>query len=411
VSHPSPSAVPRPKMQLPLISPPASPPPPPPSLQLIGTQGDIRYYEQPAKGVLNPPESTGMPFWSINPYIGCAFGCAYCYARYAHRYVAERRTATGAVGTEELTELPPWLAFERRIFVKRNAAEVLRNTLQGHRPQATGHRTARPGAREQGSEHDSRFPIPASPHRAESRVTSHESRLARLWKGETVVIGTATDPYQPAERHYRVTRGILEVLAEEQGLSIVIITKSAIITRDVDLLAQLSNRSALTIHLSLITLDRELARRIEPRAPTPEARVRALERLADAGIDVGINIMPVLPGITDRPAMLDAVVRRVKAAGASHVNACALRLRASARRRYLPFIETEFPSLAGSYRAAFANGHQVGDAYREGLSRFLRERCRKHGITYGSKTVREEPRPAGEPEPPEAGQLALSLDS
>jgi DNA repair photolyase len=377
-------------MQLPLI---ASPEPSPlPLLELIGTQGDIRYYDQPAKGVLNSPESTGMPFWSINPYVGCAFGCAYCYARYAHRYVAERKTAAGSDDGHELTELPPWLAFERRIFVKRNAAEVLRHTLEGQRPLAKRQQNQAPG------------PKPQAP--------GPESRLSKLWKGETVVIGTATDPYQPAERTYRVTRSVLEVLAAEKGLSVVIITKSALITRDVDLLASLANRSRLTIHLSLITLDRELARRIEPRAPTPEARVRALERLSKAGIDVGINVMPVLPGITDRPAMLDAVVRRVKEAGASHINACALRLRSTARRRYLPFIELEFPRLAPAYRTAYTGRDQMGDAYREGLSRFMRSRCNKHGITYGSRRGDGSGSPpAEEPEVRESDQLVLSLSS
>lgn len=362
-------------VQLPLLAQPPEPPP----IRLIGTQGDIRYFDRAAKGVLNSPESTGMSFWSINPYVGCAFGCAYCYARYAHQYVAERTVTAGADHDGELAELPAWLAFERRIFVKRNAAEVLRQTLQ-----AAGHPRHR-------------------------RAASPASRVTQIWRGETIVIGTATDPYQPAERHYRVTRGILEVLAAEQGLSVCIITKSALITRDLDLLRTLANRSAFTVHLSLITLDRELARRIEPRAPTPEARLRALERLAAAGLDVGINIMPVLPGITDRPAMLDAVVRRVRDAGASHVNACALRLQPAARRRYLPFIEREFPTLAGPYRAAFAAGSQVGDAYRDGLSRFLRERCRRHGITYGSRD-RRPPHATDAPVPAsDTGQLVLSL--
>ena len=380
-------------MQLPLLAPPSSPPPPP--LELIGTQGDIRYYDQPAKGVLNGPEVTGMGFWSINPYVGCAFGCAYCYARYAHRYVAERKTAAGADDAGELTELPSWLAFERRIFVKRNAAEVLRETLRGQRPEARGQKK---GQRPEVGGQRSTDP--------ESRV-SHPARLARLWQGEAIVIGTATDPYQPAERQYRVTRGILEVLAEEKGLSVTVITKSALITRDIDVLRELSSRSEFTIHLSLITLDRELARRIEPRAPTPEARLRALDRLSHAGIDVGINIMPVLPGITDRPAMVDAVIRRVRDAGASYVNACALRLRSAARKRYLPFIDSEFPRLSTAYRTAFSAGHQMGDAYREGLSRFMRERCRKHGIVYGSRREREDSPDLDEPEAPETNQLAL----
>jgi DNA repair photolyase len=368
-------------VQLPLIAPPT--PLSPPALEQIGSQGDIRYYDQPARSVLNSPESTGMPFWSINPYVGCAFGCAYCYARYAHTYVAERKTAAGADEEQALTELPPWLAFERRIFVKRNAAAVLRTALSA-------------GRSVHGVAEDSQFPIP-------------DSRVSKLWKGETVVIGTATDPYQPAERHFRVTRSILEVLAQEQGLSVCIITKSALVTRDIDLLQVLANRSSLTIHLSLITLDRELARRIEPRAPTPQARVRALQRLSGAGIDVGINIMPVLPGITDKPAMLDAVVRQVKEAGASHVNACALRLQSAARKRYLPFIELEFPTLYRAYRSAFAGGYQMGDAYREGLSRFMRQRCRKHGIWYGHSRDRGEARVTREPDDAGDDQLALAF--
>ena len=373
-------------MQLPLIASPSPPAPPPPHLELIGTQGDIRYYDQPAKGVLNGPEVTGMGFWSINPYVGCAFGCAYCYARYAHRYVAERKTMEGADEGHELTELAPWLAFERRIFVKRNAAEVLRATLRGQTSKG----------RSQNSQPQAPGPRPQA--------------LQKLWKGETIVIGTATDPYQPAERQYRVTRGILEVLAEEKGLSVTVITKSALITRDIDVLRELSSRSAFTIHLSLITLDRELARRIEPRAPTPEARVRALERLASAGISVGINVMPVLPGITDRPAMLDAVIRRVKDAGASYINACALRLRSAARKRYLPFIDAEFPKLSTAYRTAYSSGHQVGDAYRDGLSRFMRERSRKHGILYGSRRgERDDLDVPDEPEVPESNQLLLTL--
>ena len=398
-------------MQLPLITPPEPSPPPP--LELIGTQGDIRYYDQPAKGVLNSPESTGMPFWSINPYVGCAFGCAYCYARYAHRYVAERKTAAGSDEGHELTELPPWLAFERRIFIKRNAAEVLRETLRGHRPEATGHRRGQRSELRSQSGSPPSHESPVTSHQSitshQSPVTSHQSRVTKIWRGEPIVIGTATDPYQPAERTYRVTRSVLEVLAGEKGLSVCVITKSALITRDIDVLRELANRSSFTIHLSLITLDRELARRIEPRAPTPEARVRALERLAAAGIDVGINVMPVLPGITDRPAMLDAVVRRVKDAGASHINACALRLQSAARKRYLPFIEMEFPTLYPAYRTAYSGGSQMNDTYREGLSRFMRERCRKHGIWYGHSRDRETTA-VDEPEVLETNQLALSLD-
>jgi DNA repair photolyase len=380
--------------QLPFDSPIRRRPPP---IEAIGVQKDIRYYGTSAKGVLNSPETTGMGFWSINPYVGCAFGCAYCYARYAHRYVAERTIAAAAPDVplrDDLAELPAWLAFERRIFVKRNAAEVLREQLRAARK---GSRSMRRGS----------------------------SRSGGLWRGEGIGIGTATDPYQPAERLFRVTRGVLEVLAEERGLAVWITTKSPLVTRDVDVLARIAARSEVTVHISLITLDRELARRIEPRAPTPEARVRAIARLAEAGIDTGVNIMPVLPGLTDQPAMLDALVRRVAEAGAGYINTCALRLQSSARRRYLPFIEQEFPHLAARYRAAYANGYQVSDRYREGLRRFLKARCREHGVRYGAEEDEEESandgvsaEPDGEavpgggdPEPDEDRQLDLELGS
>ena len=336
-------------------------------LPVIGEQKDIRYFGTVARGILNGPEVTGMGFWSVNPYVGCAFGCAYCYARYAHRYVMER-AATSLAPDHEVREsaesMPPWLAFERRVFVKENAPELLRRTLR------------------QGSD-----------------------RHLRLLDGESIVIGTATDPYQPAERKFRVTRRVLEVLAEHPGLSIVIITKSPLITRDIDVLTRIARHSSLSIHLSLITLDRALARRLEPRAPTPEARVRALARLREAGIYAGVNIMPVLPGITDRPADIEALVRRVAGVGATYVGACALRLRGTAKQRYLPFIAEEFPHLAARYRRAYAGRHEVSENYRAGLSHFFRRLCRRVGVPYGY--VRDDEEKDG----PEAviGQLELAL--
>jgi DNA repair photolyase len=339
---------------LPAVPPPLFPDLPPlGAIPRIGEQKDIRYYSVTAKRVLNPPESTGMGFWSINPYTGCAFGCAYCYARYAHRYAWERADTAGRVdGQAEAPGMPPWLAFERRIMVKHNAADALRRALR------------------QGSE-----------------------RHLGLVRGEAVVIGSATDPYQPAERRYRITRQILEVLAEHEGLRITIITKSPLITRDIDLLARLSRRSRLGVHLSLITLRRDLARRLEPRAPTPEARVRALGRLREAGIDTSINCMPVLPGITDNPADLEALVKRVAEAGATHVAACALRLRSAARDRYLPFIASEFPHLAERYRTAYAHSHQPSERYREGLRVFFARLCKRYGI---ANRFRDEEEASGE---------------
>lgn len=321
-------------------------------LPIIGQQKDIRYYSSFAKNVLNGPETTGMGFWSVNPYVGCAFGCAYCYARYTHRFVMERAASDDKmeeVLSERYEEMPPWLAFERNIFVKQNAPEVLARTLR----------------------HGS------------------EKHLALL-KGETIVIGTATDPYQPAERKFRVTRRILEVLAEHPGLKISIISKSPLITRDIDLLSRINRISELCIHLSLITLRRDLARKLEPRSPTPEARVRALARLREAGIDAGINCMPVLPGITDNPSDLEALVKRVSEAGATYVGACALRLRVTARKRYLPFIAQEFPHLEERYRNTYERSYNAGEKYREGLARFFDKICAKYKVASWSRMRSDE---------------------
>jgi DNA repair photolyase len=193
------------------------------ALPVLGEQKDIRYFGTRAKSVLNGTDVTKMGFWSINPYVGCAFGCAYCYARYAHRYVIERNVAAHPEQRqlrEAFETLPPWLAFERQIFVKENAAEVLRKTLR---------------------------------HGSDKHLN--------LLKGEGIGIGTATDPYQPAERRFRVTRGILEVIAEHEGLRLWIVTKSPLVTRDVDLLRRIARHNQVSVHISLITIDRELARR------------------------------------------------------------------------------------------------------------------------------------------------------
>jgi DNA repair photolyase len=313
-------------------------------LPVLGEQKDIRYFGMAPKSVLNGPDTTGMGWWSINPYVGCAFGCAYCYARYAHRYVGERLAAhpfdVDGEPHSETEELPPWLAFERRIFVKRDAGALVRRALQ--RP----------------------------------------ARLAAIQR-DGVVIGTATDPYQPAERRFRLTRGVLEALTEYSGLKVTIITKSPLVTRDIDLLTRIAGRSRISVHVSLITVDRDLARRLEPRAPTPEARLRGIARLRAAGIEVGVNVMPVLPGITDAPGMIDALVRAVAAADVSYLGACALRLRRAARERYIPFIEAEFPALASRYRGAYARGHQVSEGYRQGLRERFAAVCAEHGVAFG----------------------------
>jgi DNA repair photolyase len=338
----------------------------------LGEQTDIVYYAAAARSVLNPPSATGIGCWSLNPYVGCAFGCAYCYARYAHRYTMERAAGRGSVRgaiAGETESLPPWLAFERRVLVKHEAPTLVRRALEGRSP-----------------------------------------RYRRLLSGaEAVVVGTATDPYQPAERRFRVTRGVLEALAEQRGLRVVIITKSALVTRDLDVLTRLAARSRLSVHVSLITLDRAVARRVEPRSPTPEARLRAVARLAGVGIDVGVNIMPVLPGITDGPADLAALVRAIAGAGAMHVAAGALRLQPAARERYLPWIAAEFPELAGRYRAAYSRGPYAGDRYRAGLRTRITQLCEQHGLAVRTYDRDASHRPAPRAARDDGAQLGLEL--
>ena len=301
-------------------------------LAVVGTQADLQYLSSPVSAIFNPPSATGMGFWSINPYVGCAFGCAYCYARDTHRWQLER---AGTDGTRVAESMPAWLAFERRILVKQNAAAKVREALRS-----------------------TRAPKP----------------------GDKLVIGTATDPYQPAERHQCITRSVLEALGEVRGLSITIITKSPLVTRDVDMLARLCVRNRITVHMSLITLDRDLARRIEPRAPTPESRLRAVRRLTDAGIDVGVNCMPVLPGITDHPQALADLVKRVAEAGASHIATASLRLKPSAKRRYLMLMRESFPELTDRYLAAYREGPHLKTSYKTGLSEYMHQLCDKHGL-------------------------------
>src|SRR5487761_33350 len=199
----------------------------------IVTAREVEFREMPVRTVLNRCENPRMPFrWTINPYRGCEFGCVYCYARYTHEFL----------------ELRDPMDFERRIFVKRMAAEVLAHTL-------------------------SRTPIGT----------------------DAIAIGTATDPYQPAERKYGLTRSMLQVFAQLSGLNLSITTKSALVTRDLDLLLAINRRSRIQVNFSVITLNRRLQRILEPRAPRPGLRLRALNSLARAGIRCNVMMMPMIP--------------------------------------------------------------------------------------------------------------------
>ncbi len=294
-----------------------------------------------SRSVLNPPSRTGMAFWSLNPYVGCEFGCTYCYARYAHRYVVERAHDQGRLSDTELADFRGphgWEAFERRVFVKDRLLGALESDL------ARFFRSGRPPDR------------PTAP----------------------IVIGTATDPYQPAERRFRLTRGVLERLARCEGLNVGIITKSPLVARDVDVLRRLQERNDLDVHISLITVDVPLIGKIEARSPMPAVRLRALKKLSDAGINAGLIIAPVLPGITDDVPHLEALFQAARQAGARFVHAGPLRLYAGVRDCFLPVIEEHFPQLAERYRRAYARHSAAPREYARALSRrikLLQARC------------------------------------
>jgi len=295
------------------------------------------------KSVLNSPQQTGVDFWSLNPYIGCEFGCTYCYARYAHRYTVERAHDAGKLSDEEFLEFRGphgWEAFERRVFVKDTLLGALERDLRRY------FRSSGPTTR------------PAAP----------------------IVIGTATDPYQPAERRFRLTRGILERLTRCEGLNIGIITKSPLIARDTDVLRRLQERSDLEVHISLTTVDVALIRKVEARSPMPAVRLRALRRLADAGVRVGLIVAPVLPGLTDDVPHLEALFQAAREAGARFVHAGPLRLYTAVRERFLPMLDERFPHLAVRYRRAYEGRSGVPRDYARALSARIKQLQARFGF-------------------------------
>lgn len=284
----------------------------------LGESRGVAFFDLPCRSILNRCTSDRMPFdWTINPYRGCEFGCGYCYARYSHEFLG----------------MPDWIDFQTRILVKREAPALL----------------------------------PA------------ELTRERL-DGTSIAVGTVTDPYQPAEREFRVTRGTLEVLSRARGLRLSITTKSSLITRDLDLLQAIARRSSLTIHVSLITLNRRLARILEPRAPTPERRLATIRALSGGGLRVGVFAMPVLPGLTDSSRAMDGLVRRSAEAGATHFVAQMLFLRGSARQGFLARLEKDFPALSGPYRRAFSRTAYLPRAARDRLAAMVGSLKRKYGI-------------------------------
>lgn len=329
--------------QLPLLQT-ASPPVRPSAVVVLDERlRGTKFVALEPKSVLNSPQQTGVDFWSLNPYIGCEFGCTYCYARYAHRYTVERAHDGGRLSDAEFHEFRGphgWEAFEKRVFVKERLLGVLEGDLRRY------FRSVGPTDR------------PSAP----------------------IVIGTATDPYQPAERRFRLTRGILERLARCEGLNIGIITKSPLIARDTDVLQRLQERSDLEVHISLNTVDVSLIRQVEARSPMPAVRLRALKRLAGAGVRVGLIVAPVLPGITDDVPHLEALFQAAREAGARFVHAGPLRLYPAVRDRFLPMVEACFPHLAARYRRAYEGRSGVPRDYARALSARIKKLQARFGF-------------------------------
>ncbi len=291
---------------------------------------DVEYFTLPVRSLLNRCTAARMPFtWTINPYRGCEFACKYCYARYTHEFM----------------EMRDGVDFERKIYVKQQAAWMLRQDLK------------------------------------------------KVKRGEEIAIGTATDPYQPAERRYEVTRAIMEELARQHGLELGIVTKSNLVLRDVELLREIARHNQLFVNLTVTTVNADLARILEPRAPRPDLRLEAVRQLNLAGVDAGVICAPVVPGITDSPRDLDALVRAVAEAGGKYVYANPLFLKPCSASIFLPFLDKEFPHLVEGYRRRYQDKAFLPAAYGKRLSELMRKLRQKHGIgrEFGRRSERAHP--------------------
>jgi len=296
------------------------------SSPLAETKRGTEYFLLPVKSILNQCNSERVPFrWTVNPYRGCEFGCKYCYARYTHEYMELNATE-----------------FETKIYAKQNAGGLIERDLSRH----------------------------FGP--ARSITIDHSA--------EHIAIGTATDPYQPAEIEFGATRAILEKMAEREGLSLSIATKSNQVLQDIELLQRISAKSSLTVSLSITTLRPRLARWLEPRAPRPDLRLEAIRKLREAGIAAGVFAMPILPGLTDREEDLDALAHGAKDAGALWFTANVLFLMPSSWKPFLSFLETKFPRLVQRYRDLYRGYGDPPEQYSKEIASKVENLRQKYGL-------------------------------
>ena len=284
---------------------------------LLESKRRVSYLELPARSFIGSCSGKRQIFdWTVNPYRGCEYGCRYCYARYTHEFME--------LSVDD---------FETRIFAKQWDAAQFRRELR------------------------------------------------RLAPGDSVAFGTATDCYQPAERRFGLMRRMLEEMrGTVEELKIVITTKSDLVARDVDLLGPLARKNDVRVSITITTLDAALARKMEPFAPRPALRLAAMEKLAAAGISVGVGVSPVLPLITDSMVSLDAVAQAAKAAGARALWAQPLFLKDSARKVFMPWLEREFPALLAKYRAWYSRDAYLRDPYVEWLKKRVDTVRQRHGL-------------------------------
>lgn len=294
------------------------------------TLGEVHYQESKARSILNPVKAMMPLNWTINPYRGCRHACVYCFARPSHTYF-------GLNAGED---------FHSQIFVKVNAPELLRKEF------------SRPS-----------------------------------WKKEAVCLGSATDPYQPIERKYRLSRQIIEIFCEVKN-PLEIITKSPLIVDDVDLLMELNRLTGgkVSVNMSITTLNAEKARLIEPGTPSPQKRLAALGALNAMGIKTRLFIMPVLPGITDAPEELEELFDEATKIGVKMISTDTLRIARGLEEYYHSFIAQNFPELRPRYQRLYENGRRTfaSDRYREALKRKTEELRLKYNLLPSKRAETDE---------------------
>jgi DNA repair photolyase len=297
----------------------------------------VEYREEPCKSALNPVKGMGFK-WSLNPYMGCVHRCTFCYVRHF----------------EKRSDRPSDDRYGTSIRVKVNVADVLREEL-----------------------------------------------ARRSWQHELITIGAATDPYQPAEGKYKLTRGCLEVLSDAAN-PFSIITRGPMIVRDIDVLAEAAQRADVSVTFSIPTVDDEIWKRTEPSTAHPRQRLKAVKTLVDAGVKAGVGMAPILPGISDKPEHLREVVRAAREAGATGIWANLLFLRPGTREHFLEHLAEDWPEQLPLYERLYAGRRAyLGKDERNPLREQVSSLAREYGIRDRRK-VRLQP-------PPEPEQLSLTI--